>query len=107
MSIPEDMRMGILAEDADDGSRIIIMFVGNQKVELLKLNNRFQALVNGETVELSKQRSYVNRQDGKVVFEIVMLPDGSSKFISDRYGISALYDGKRVQILVSKTNWWF
>lgn len=107
MTIPEDMRVAILAKDADDGSRVITMLLGNQEVKLSKLNNHLQVMVDGQTVELSKQGSYVNRQNGEVVFEIVMLPDGSSKLSSDRYGISTFYDGERIQILVSKTNCWF
>lgn len=102
VTIPEDMRVGILAEDVDDGSRIVTILLDNQEVKLLKLHNRFQALVDGQTVELSNQRSYVKHQNGISIYELIIQPDGSVKVSSERYGISALYDGERVQILVSK-----
>lgn len=48
LNIPEGMQVAILAEDENDGSRIVTMLLGNQEVKLLKLNNRLQAMVDGQ-----------------------------------------------------------
>lgn len=103
MTIPEKMRVAILAEDADDNSKSVIIFMGNREVKLVKLDNRLKAIVDGGAVELSQFKSYQYRQDDEIVYQIVQLPDQSIEVTSNKYGFSAVYDGERVQIVVSKT----
>lgn len=99
MSIPSQLGVSILAQDAQDNSRIVTMLLANREIKLMKLNNLLKVFIDGQ---LMKGQNYVHRHHGEVVFEIVALPDGSVQVISDKYGIGAVYDGERIKISVSK-----
>ncbi|XP_011879026.1 PREDICTED: vitellogenin-3-like [Vollenhovia emeryi] len=101
MDIPEDMKVAVVTTDMDDGSRKLFIFLDNQKVLMQKVNKRLEAFVDGQPVSLSKNRWYRHSQDGKTVFEIIELPDGSIKFTSDKYGLEAVYDGQHIKLKAS------
>lgn len=107
--IPENSRVAVLAQDANDGSRIVTIILGNQEVHFIRSGNTAEAVVNGKTVDLTQPGGYEYHQNGETVYEIVRQPNGSIKLYSSKYGISVVYDGQRVQIWVStniyKTNW--
>lgn len=97
--IPENSKVAILAQDANDGSRIITVIMGNHEVQLMKSDNRAEAVVGRETLDLS--RSYQHIENDETIFEIARLPDESINVYSNKYGLNIVYDGKRVQIWVS------
>lgn len=107
--IPENSRVAVLAQDANDGSRIVTIILGNQEVRFTRSGNNAEAVVNGKTVDLMLPGGYQYHQNNENVYEIVRLPNGSIRLYSSKYGISAVYDGQRLQIWVStniyKTNW--
>jgi len=100
--IPKELRVTVLAEDADSNSKSITLFLGNEEVQLMKLDNHLKVKVNGNTMELPQIDNYQHLQRDEPVFEIGKLPDQSIKVTSEKYGMSVVYDGKRVQLLVSK-----
>jgi len=102
MKIPKKSRVAVLAEDADSNSKNITLLLDNHEIQLLKLDNQLKAKIDGKTIESPQLESYQYLRNGEIVFEIGKLPDQSIEVISDKYGISAVYDGERVQLLVSK-----
>jgi len=100
--IPKELRMAVLAKDTDSDSKSITLLLGNEEVQLMKLDNHLKAKINGKTMELPQLENYQHLQSNKTVFEIGKLPDQSIEVTSKKYGMSAVYDGERVQLLVSK-----
>lgn len=97
MSVTPDV--SIAARDESDGSRVITAHLSNYKIQLVKLNNRLQVIVNDEKLQ---SNNYQHRENGKGIFEITALPDGSIQLSSDVYEVTVVYDGKRARIWVSK-----
>ncbi|KAL0112919.1 hypothetical protein PUN28_012281 [Cardiocondyla obscurior] len=99
------METAVLAEDSDDGNRIITSYLNGRVVVLRKSNNQLVATVNGKTVRVTESNTHAERDDNdKVVFEIYTLPGSSGdslKLVSYTYDFSIVYNGRRVQIVAS------
>lgn len=105
--IPEDMKVAILTREKDGSKQI--RFVFNEKeVQVQKLNDDIQVLIDESQVKLYKNQDKPDKnilqeqQNGEVYVQIYELPDKSIRIESAKYGVDAVYDGKRFQIQVSK-----
>lgn len=96
LSIPEHMRVMIMAREMDDGSKQIRVILGNQEIHLQKSSNYLEAMVNSQAANFSHYGGY--RED---TFEIYRL-DGMIEIFSTEYENYVVYDGERVLLRVSK-----
>lgn len=99
--------MAILIREMDGGKHVRFVF-NDKEVQLQKLNDDMQVLIDGSQVKLYKKQDMPDKkiledqQNGEVYVQIYELPDKSLKLQSVEYGISAVFDGERIQIQVSK-----
>ncbi|XP_011879089.1 PREDICTED: uncharacterized protein LOC105568228 [Vollenhovia emeryi] len=102
---PEGMRVSVVAADMADGSKFLVIHLNNQEIEMQTMNNRIEFSVNSLPIYLSKDwlknKWYRNSEDGRTVFEIIELPDGSIKVTSDKYGLEVVYKVQYVQLKAS------
>lgn len=103
--VPKDMRLVVLARIVDNRIQIraLLENEGHRVYQLLQSNNRLQALINGNEVDVSKEHSYLDKVNGKTLAELFTLPDGSLKLSLEKLGLDILYDGKLVQLQVSNS----
>lgn len=92
--------VAILARDAsDENGRIVTITLASYKIQLVQLDNRLQVIFEGGKLQ---NNNYQHRVNGKTIFEISTLPDGSVQVSSNVYEITVVYNGENVQIWVSK-----
>lgn len=99
MNIPESLRTAVLAKDTDEGKSITILLGAQEVAMLMKVNGRVEAIVDGQIIEVTKQRSFYDRTGE---YYITRLPDESLQVVSDKHGLGCIFDGEHVRLFVSK-----
>lgn len=99
MNIPESLRTAVLAKDTDEGMSITILLGAREVARLMKVNGRVEAVVDGQIIEVTKEKSFYDRSGE---YYITRLPDESLQVVSDKHGVGCVFDGEHVRLFVSK-----
>ncbi|KOX68248.1 Vitellogenin, partial [Melipona quadrifasciata] len=101
LRIPKDSNVAILVRDRENDQKEVKVLLGNTKIQFVPTSNLPIVNVNEQTVSVTDDQTYQERQDDKVLFEIFKLNDNSLELISDRYDINLITDGSRLLIKAS------
>lgn len=92
-----------LIDEDTIGTKTIFLLVNDHDVRLKKVGDDLKVEVDEIPIQLSRSKSYELRDEGnEIIFEIDELPDGSVEVMSGKSDVKIVFDGERVQILVSK-----
>ncbi|CAK9795283.1 Vg [Anthophora quadrimaculata] len=97
---PEVDSVSVLSRDIEHGKREVMIKLGVYDIRLKPHHDQIQVTVNGEKVQVDKDKSYQQRKDKSVVFEIFRLGQDAVGLDSEVYGVKLSFDGKRVSIKV-------
>ncbi|KAL6445373.1 hypothetical protein ACFW04_002286 [Cataglyphis niger] len=104
--LPKHMKVAVLIREKDD-SKQVRLFFNDKEIQLQKINDDMQVLIDKSQVKLYKKQDKPDKriyqdqdEDGEVYVQIYELPDKSLKLQSVEYGIETVYDGERIQIQV-------
>ncbi|XP_018399014.1 PREDICTED: vitellogenin-3-like [Cyphomyrmex costatus] len=94
--------MGVLALLRDvDGTKYVDLLMEMHEISLKKINDDFNVEIDGNEITLLLDKSYRLRENDETILEIIKLPDHSVEIFSDKSDIRILYDGERIQLLVT------
>ncbi|KAJ8672570.1 hypothetical protein QAD02_003829 [Eretmocerus hayati] len=98
-NIPKDSRVSVLAKETEGGKKVLKVTLGEKEIKLTPSDTqRAEVTIDDKKVDLSKKRSYQEKQEEKVLFEVLKQEDRSIKIISDKYDIKIVYDGSRAKL---------
>lgn len=103
MSIPENMKVTVIAEETENNKKELQILLGNDEILFKSSGTEVSAWVNGQKVKCSQKESYQHIKNDETLFEIFELPGPAIKLISDKYDIKLAYDTDHVQIEVCNT----
>lgn len=103
--IPEDQRIAIMSRDVDNTRELKVMMGENKEVKMKIVNDVVQVWVNGQPVDVSNNKYYLEKDGNETVFEIYKIANNIVKFKSDVYKVDAIYNGYFVQVAVSERRW--
>lgn len=103
----EKMRMykldsvSILTREVENGQREVKVLLGDQEIKFVPTSTVPKIYVNEQLVKVTKDVSWQERKDDKVLYEIFLIGDYSVGLVSDEYELNLVYDGKRIIIKVN------
>ncbi|XP_053979658.1 vitellogenin-like [Hylaeus volcanicus] len=98
LRIPKEMSVTILARETEDGRKAIKILLGNQEILLLPGDSQPKVKLNDKDIEVTKDKSYQERRNDEIIFEIFRLADDSIGVTSDEHDIYLVYDGQRMSM---------
>ncbi|KAG5318112.1 VIT1 protein, partial [Pseudoatta argentina] len=91
-----------LIQNHNDDTKTVVLLMDEHVIELEKKDDNVILQVDGVPIQLSQvDKGYQLRENGETLLEFVKLPDGSVEMISSESDIKILFDGERIQLLVS------
>lgn len=100
-NVPQNMRVMVFAREVLNGIQVRILLENNKEYTLQQSGDHLQTLINGQMVELSQQDVYQDTQNGEVLAELFVQPDGSVMIKMQNLGVTVVYDGRRARLLVT------
>ena len=97
-----EMNFIALVRNHTDGTKIIVLLVEEHVIELEKIGDNIKIQVDDTSIQLSQYNGYQLRENGETLLELNKLPDGSIETILSKSDIKILFDGERIQLMVSK-----
>ncbi|KAK1126495.1 hypothetical protein K0M31_005130 [Melipona bicolor] len=101
LRIPKDSNVAILVRDTENDQKEVKVLLGNTKIQFIPTSNLPTVNVNEQTVSVTDDQTYQERQDDTVLFEIFKMNDNSLQLISNWYDINLITDGTRLLIKAS------
>ncbi|XP_017797232.1 PREDICTED: vitellogenin-like [Habropoda laboriosa] len=98
LRVSEEDSVSILSREMEDGHKEVKIMLGKDEILLQPRGNMIQVLLNGQSQEVNKDRSYQKRRDKDVIFEIFKLGDQAVGLVSDQFEVDIAFDGKRIMI---------
>ncbi|XP_018356288.1 PREDICTED: vitellogenin-2-like isoform X2 [Trachymyrmex septentrionalis] len=89
-----------LIRNRTDGTKVVALWLDDHVIELEKTSDDITVKVDGAPVHIPQYKSYQLRKDDETI-EFNKLPDDSIEVISSKSDIRGLFDGERIQLLVS------
>lgn len=103
LRLPISQSVSVLTRETDDGHKEVKILLGEDQIILLPKTPLPQVIVNGETIEVTENRSYQKKKEDDVMFEIYKFGEKAIGLSSDEFDIRLIFDGKRIMIQVRDT----
>jgi hypothetical protein len=97
----EMLDLAILISEQEDKNKKVLLLMDGTEINLRKVDDVVQVLINKEKVLIPEGGSY-EYEEGNMVIAEIFKENGVIMLISEKYELKVVYDGERVQLLVSR-----
>nr|XP_012221807.1 PREDICTED: uncharacterized protein LOC105671873 [Linepithema humile] len=101
LPLSENKKVSVLTREQNNHLQVRVL-LNDREYQLQQVGDHLQALINGQEVKLSKKESHEDKENGEVIAELFMQPDGLVTLDLPNHGITVLYDGKHVQLQMTQ-----